>query len=179
MTKTTQLIAGLVLATSVGIGWPAAAETTNPTRPAGVRSSSAVLAALIALATEQSATFRGLIEAINASDGIVYVEVGECGHYVRSCLVGVSAAGRFRVLWIETDTDRSNLDLAASIGHELQHAVEILRDSNVRSSAGMYSYYSRFGRRARGPSAFETTAAIDAGNAVRQEIRQVRSPTKE
>jgi hypothetical protein len=172
MAKTTRLMAGLVLAVSAGAEWPAAAEPTNSERPAGVRSSSALLGAHIELATEQSATFRGLVEAIRASDGIVYVEAGECGHYVRSCLVGVSVAGGFRILWIEVDTDRTDLDLIASIGHELQHAVEILSDSNVRTRNGMYSYYSRRGRRARGPTAFETTAAIHAGDAVRAEIQR-------
>ena len=60
----------------------------------------------------------------------------------------------FRVLWIEIDTDRSNVDLAASIGHELQHAVEVLSDSNVRSGHDMFLFYSRVGRRAPGPTAF-------------------------
>jgi hypothetical protein len=174
MMKTTRLIVGLVLAMSAGMGRPAAADATNPTPPTGVRSSSPALVTLIARATKQSPTFRGLIETIEASDGIVYVEVGQCGHYVRSCLVGVTTAGRFRMLWIEVDTEKTDVDLIASIAHELRHAVEILSDSKVRSSAGMFSFYTRQGKRARGPTAFETEAAVDAGNAVRTEIRKAQ-----
>ena len=54
---------------------------------------------------ERSATFRALIDAINASDGIVYVEAGECGHDVTACLVGVTSAGAYRMLWIKVDKD--------------------------------------------------------------------------
>lgn len=172
--KRTRLIAGLVLAALAGLARLTAADATSPQAPTGVRSSRPALVTLIARATKQSPTFRGLIETIEASDGIVYVEVGQCGHYVRSCLVGVTTAGRFRMLWIEVDTERTDVDLIASIAHELQHAVEILSHSNVRSSAGMFSFYTRQGKRARGPTAFETEAAIDAGNAVRTEIRKAQ-----
>ena len=96
MTKTTRLMTALVLmAATKGIGRPAAAQATNRTSLARVRSTSPALDALIARAAQQSHTFRGLIEAIYASDGIVYVEAGQCGDYVRSCLVGVSTAGGF------------------------------------------------------------------------------------
>jgi hypothetical protein len=179
MMKRLRLTAGLVLAALTGLARLTAADATSPGPPTGVRSSSPALVTLIAQATKQSPTFRRLIETIEASDGIVYVEVGECGHYVRSCLVGVTTAGRFRMLWIEVDTEKPDLDLIASIGHELQHAVEILGDSNVRNSAGMFSFYVRQGRRARGPTAFETTAAIEAGDAVRTEITKARSRTDE
>jgi hypothetical protein len=143
-----------------------------------VRSSSPALVTLIAWATKQSPTFRDLIETIEASDGIVYVEVGECGHYVQSCLVGVTRAGRFRMLWIELDPKRTDVDLVVSIAHELQHAVEIL-STNIRSSAGMFSFYVRQGRRPRGRSAFETAAAIDVSTAVRAEMTKAQSTAPE
>jgi hypothetical protein len=157
----------------VGVGSPAVAAA-NQTLPR-IRSSSASLAALIARVTEHSATFRALIDAIDASDGIVYVEAGECGHDVTACLVGVTSAGAYRMLWIKVDKDKRECDLIASIGHELQHAVEILSDSDVQCGAGMFSYYVRMGRRGSGPLVFETTAATNAGIAVRSEIRTCRS----
>jgi len=45
-----------------------------------VRSSNSDLIALIDQAGERSATFRGLLDTINASDSIVFVEAGDCGH---------------------------------------------------------------------------------------------------
>ena len=51
---------------------------------AGVRALNPALAKLIRQATERSLTFRGLIDSIEASDGIVYVDEGECGRGVRA-----------------------------------------------------------------------------------------------
>jgi hypothetical protein len=141
-----------------------------------LRSSDAPVGALIARATEQSATFRGLVEAISSSDGIVYVEPGECGHEVTACLVTVTAAGAYRMLWIKVDTQKADCDLIVSIGHELRHAVEVLTDSDARSGIEMFLYYLKIARRGAGPNlAFETTAAIDAGIAVRSEIQACRA----
>ena len=134
-----------------------------------VRSSSPSLAALVIRATKQSITFRGLIEAISASDGIVYIEMGECGHDVTACLVGVTTAGAYRMLWIKVDKDKSECDLIASIGHELRHATEILIESDVRSSDEMYLFIRGLDDRAWA-GAFETSAATNAGVAVRSEI---------
>ncbi len=134
-----------------------------------VRSSSASLAALVIRATKQSITFRGLIEAISASDGIVYIEMGECGHDVTACLVGVTTAGAYRMLWIKVDKDKSECDLIASIGHELRHATEILIESDVRSSDEMYLFIRGLDDRAWA-AAFETSTATNADMAVRSEV---------
>ena len=56
----------------------------------------------------------------------------------------------------------------ASIGHELQHAVEVLNYRSVRSSSQMILFNERIcdvcGR------SFETNAAVRVGNAVRAEL---------
>jgi hypothetical protein len=51
-----------------------------------VRSESPAIAAAIQAAAACSETLRRLIEAIEATDGLVYVEEGKCGHSVRACL---------------------------------------------------------------------------------------------
>jgi hypothetical protein len=55
-----------------------------------------------------------------------------------------------------------------SIGHELQHAVEVLSTPDVTDTATMYRFYEREGRRVFG--GFETEAAIRAGQNVRAEL---------
>ena len=166
-------MAGLAVTGLVSVGSSAGAAASQRTIPR-IRSSNPSFVTLIVRAREQSATFRGLIEAINASDGIVYVEAGECGHEVTSCVVGVTAAGDYRMVWIKVDKDKSECDLIASIGHELRHATEILNDSDVRSNNEMFLFYLRNARPAAGPIFFETRAAIDAGVAVRYEIQMCR-----
>lgn len=166
-----RLLVSLVVAALLSVGSSAAAGTHQETM-SQVRSSNSSILALIARAREQSTTFRGLVDTINASDGMVYVEAGRC-RYSRACLTGVSTAGMYRMLWVTIDTRRVDSELIGSIGHELQHAVEILSNPDVRDTAAMYIFYSRFARRVgTGRGAWETTAATKAGNAVREEFER-------
>jgi hypothetical protein len=87
------IVMGLAGATPVGF-----AAMSDQTPSDHLRTSSAIVATLIQHATAQSHTFRNLVDAINASDGIVYVEEGTCGHGMRSCFVNVTVAGRNRIL---------------------------------------------------------------------------------
>jgi hypothetical protein len=148
-----------------------------------VRSGRPDLLALIARAGEQSLTFRGLVETIDASDGFVYVEPGACRHGLRACLVKVASVGAHRFVFVKidvgkfvkVDVDKMDRELMASIGHELRHAVEVLSDPEVRDGLGLYFLYKS--KRERGTSsatasAFETAAAIQAGQAVADEIRR-------
>src|SRR5262245_3322239 len=91
-----------------------------------IRTNSPVVARLVQEATEQSVTLRILVETISASDGIVYINEGDCGHGVRACLVDVTTAGPNRILRIQLNTRKADWDLMGSIGHELRHAVEVL-----------------------------------------------------
>lgn len=101
--------------------------TANPVNPASpqVRSTNAVIRALMTEAAGHSRTFRRLLETIEGTDGIVYVESGVCGHGVRACLaMSVTPAGGYRILRILIDVRQKPRDLMASIGHELRHAIE-------------------------------------------------------
>jgi hypothetical protein len=136
-----------------------------------VRSHSAVITTLIEKASEQSATFRDLLETINASDGIVYVEEGDCRHGVRACVHTVMTAAGYRMLWVLVDSSRSvDLNLMGSIGHELRHAIEVLQEPSIKSNADLFFFYQCIGYHGT-RNALETTAAVNAGNAVRAEVR--------
>lgn len=72
-------------------------------------------------AVEGSATFRRLVETLNGTDGIVYIEQGSCGRTgFRPCLLmSVTVAGPSRVLHIRIDIRRDSPAVIGSIGHEL------------------------------------------------------------
>lgn len=134
-----------------------------------VRSTNAVILAAIAEGTSRSATFRSLVQTIERTDGIVYVEQGRCGHGVTSCLsLAIVPAGDFRLLRILVDDVRTVSSLIATIGHELQHAVELLTEPSVRTMSAAYNYYLR--EAPTGGDVFETTAAISAGLAVANDL---------
>jgi hypothetical protein len=135
-----------------------------------VRTSSEVIARLIEQATERSQTFKGLVHGVNASDGIVYIEKGECSHGVRSCFVNVTMAGRHRMLWVKVDLRGVDCDVMGLLGHELRHTLEVLSDPQVTDFSAMYFFYTR--ELAPGSNfPFETTEAKRTGEAVRAEVR--------
>jgi hypothetical protein len=176
MTKTTRhlMMTGLMLTALAGAARIAeGADETGLTVSPHVRSSNPEIGTLIVLATEQSATFRGMVETINASGSLVYVEKGACGSRVRACLIDVTLAGAYRILWVKVDTRKADWDLMGSIGHELRHSIEVLGALAVTSRAAMYFFYTREGS-IGSSGAFETTAAIHAGMAVRDEVRKFR-----
>jgi hypothetical protein len=95
---------------------------------AGVRSTNAAIREMLDDGAWESPTFRGLVRAIVAHNGIVYVEDGVCLHGVHACLLmNVTPASGYRILQIVIDRQgvmahRRRLDVIATIGHELCHA---------------------------------------------------------
>jgi hypothetical protein len=150
---------------------PAAAQTPGMTR---VRSSHPSIAALIIEGRERSTTFRRLVDTIDATDGIVYIEEGTCFHSVRACLMmTVTVAGSNRILRVLVNTRTAEWDLIGSIGHEMRHAVEVLSDPHVKDNSAIYFFYQR--QSSSGRAAFETDAAVQAGLDVRAEVRRHQS----
>src|SRR5262245_15910197 len=93
------------------------------------------IASLIDEASRASATFRRLVAAIDGTNGIVYVEPGQCRHGVRACMtLSVKMAGPHRILRILLDLHRELSQLIGALGHELQHAVEVLSDPHVTTT---------------------------------------------
>src|SRR5262245_47778657 len=111
-------------------GPPSSGEVHMPR----IRSADSTIAALIVQASASSATFRRFVTLIDATDGIVYLERGRCRYNMRACLVAtVTVAGPNRILRMVVDQRKAECDLhvMASIGHELWHAIEVLRDSSI------------------------------------------------
>lgn len=146
-------------------------QTVTPTDR--VRSTDGALATLIDQGTGRSETFRRLMATILASRGIVYVEPGSCGHRVRACLkiwMHVSAGTRFLRIVIHRSTSDTDVQIMAAIGHELQHAIEVLNAPSVKDGVTMFNFLKRTAP--TDGTRFETTAAINVGNAVYDELRR-------
>lgn len=177
MTRTTRhLMVGAMVTTLAGGGRAAVAAGVDTPAMPRVRSHSPGIASLIERAAERSKTFRSLVEAINATNGIVYVEEGQCGrHVVKSCIAAVTQTAANRILLVKVDIRHADGELMGLIGHELRHAIEILGEPNVVDAVSMYFLYQRIGRLGT-HTAFETEAAVQAGNAVRAEVSKYRPP---
>jgi hypothetical protein len=162
--------------------WPVAAAATEsresvgerqvPMAPdASVRGVSSKMVAIIEEAAARSTTFRGLVNQIGDTDGVVYVAEGRCGHDVRACLLfTMTMMGPHRVLRVLVDPGKVDTDLMGSIAHELRHALEVLSNPQIRTNEAMFLLYHRIGEAAE--RRFETPAAIETGTAVRAELRR-------
>ena len=140
-----------------------------------VRSSDKTLTALIDEAKNGSPTFEKLIASLDATDGVVFVQKGRCQRGVPACLAWqVTLAGPYRFLFVLVDERRPGADVAASIGHELQHALEVLAERSVRSADAIHLLYLR-GMSPEYPRARETAAAEATGHAVFRELQRSRS----
>jgi len=176
MTQTTRrLMVGLMMTGLVSAARPARADDVDGETIKHVRSSNASIVALISLAGQQSKTFRGLTETIDASSGIVYVETGQCGRAVQACLVSVTTDGRgHRFLQIHVTNGKADWDLMGSIGHELRHAIEVLSNPTVTNTASLFYFYQHLDSTRGVLTPFETEAAVGAGAAVRAEVQKYR-----
>jgi hypothetical protein len=153
---------------------PAGPDRSKATEASRVRAEDPVVAMLIREATDRSPTFRRIVDAIQATDGVVYVVPGRCGHAVKACLLlWMAAVGPNRFLRVVLDEPKPGIETMALIAHELRHALEVLAEPAVRTGAGMFDLYRRNGA-IRGET-FETRAALDAGDAVAREMG--RSPS--
>jgi hypothetical protein len=159
--------AALIVVALWGTGSPseASAEETSPS----IRSESPIVRSAIARATERSATFRRLIESLEATDGLIYIIEGQCPRGVGACLhMSVGIAGPRRILRILVNPRWfPGCQMVQAIAHELQHAMEALADRNVRTSMGLYRLFERIGP--TGSGTFETLDALDMGAIVARE----------
>ena len=183
MTKTARRAASVAVVVAV-LGWTSSAAAAESSAAVAsqeaitgtngpVRGLSPRLVAVITEAAAQSKTFRGLVDRIGNTDGIVFVAEGQCGHGVRACLLhAVTIAGPNRLLWILVDPRRTDREAMRSIGHELQHAVEVLDDPSVRSADAIYRLLLRIGGDRDSAGRFETEAATRAGEAVSRDLRK-------
>lgn len=157
---------------TVLVAWLVVAALLSPEPSGGprVRSTHPYILAMIAEAQVRSATFRRLVSGIEATDGIVYVEEGDCHHHVRACLLPVVTTSLgYRFLRVLIDARQQDWQVMSNIGHELQHALEVLREVSARTDVGMFNAMTR---ESFGSSELrETRDAIRAGDAVEDEVK--------
>ena len=161
------LIVGVSLALCAG---PALGQTMEA--PRHVRALDPVLTQVLDEGIARSVTFRRLVQRIDESDGIVYVESGPCsiGAAMACLLLAVREAGHTRYLSIHVPPRHHRRDTSiALIGHELQHASEVLTARWVRNSANAYALFFRIGA-AESIRSFETAEAQRIGALIAQEL---------
>ena len=165
------------LAITIGGATPSAAapacqfEATTPAYE-HVRVSDAGLRAQFDEGLKRSATLRSLVARIEKFNALVYIHAGYAGGPAGGWLTGamshrVISAGDVRFVHIEVWPNRSYKSVA-TIGHELQHAIEVL-EAGVSGEARVTDLYKRIGVVVR-KGVYETTAAQRAGTSVLDDL---------
>jgi hypothetical protein len=139
-----------------------------------VRSTQRFVIALIREGYERSPIFRELVDTLQQSNIIVFVQPATCaGGRIRSCLTSVNGSAMERHIRISVDTRTSHNALIATMAHELQHAVEIAEHPEVVDATGALRLYRQLavGRCRDGLSEeCETTRALATETQVLNEL---------
>jgi hypothetical protein len=138
-----------------------------------VRSEAPELRALVREGVERSATLARLVDRLQASDVVAYVEYGySMAHDEDGSVSFLSAAGGRRYLRVLIRWDLLRKQQLAILGHELRHALEIAEALQVVDASSLATLYRRIGKEvARHPHrCFDTDAAVEAGRQVMREV---------
>jgi len=140
---------------------------------------------LVRVGYERSATFRALMEALQESNVIVYVDVRHDPQFMAGGslqFVGESHGIRWVRATVDSGTARTGaaqamvIELTAILAHELQHAREVAETPAIRNAGDFDRYFRTVGLPVR-KDAVDTAAARIAGRTVEREIRgQVAEP---
>jgi hypothetical protein len=145
----------------------------GPTRVAGphVRGTTTRMTEMLTDAVKRSPTFAALIRALDNTDVIVHVEeVRQLPVGVDGRLTFVHAAGGVRYLRAQILGGRGGIDTMSTVGHELQHALEVAMEPNVRDLASFATLYMQIGDQPIRSDRFDTAAARETGRRVRNEM---------
>src|SRR5262249_42384828 len=130
------ILAGSVV--SAGRASAGAPGAAGPLRPVGERA-----AALLARGSGESTTFRQLLTRLDASDLIVYLTLDpSCQGPFPSPVQFVTESGGRRYVRISLTARDTNTKLIPWLGHELQHAVEIVEHADITSPESLAMYFS-------------------------------------
>jgi hypothetical protein len=127
--------------------------------------------ALIVEGTRRSPMIRKLVDRLNRSTVIVYLQSGLLpgGLTGRLSLIGRGQAWRY--LRVEIECRQSMLRQIAALGHELQHAVEIADRPTAVDETSIRALYGTIGFAIDGSERrFESDAAQKAGSRVQHEL---------
>lgn len=136
-----------------------------------VRGASPHVNKLIARGMKGSETFASLVEQLNRSNVIVYLQVTrDIPAGLDGRLGFMSAAGPLRYLHAQVREGLPMEQLLATAAHELQHALEVAQHDEVRDADSLATLYQRIGVPGHKHKRFDTIAARDTGRRVRQEL---------
>jgi hypothetical protein len=154
----------------------AASQTASRQPFAAIRIVDHDLRHLVQMGLERSPTLRRLVDEIRASRWLVFVQAGRCpDKAVVACLLHFAGAyeGAPYLRIVVGRQGRHPDSVIATIAHELQHVVEVIREPGVVDAPGMREMFRRIGTVSVTSAAgvtYETHAARAIGEQVLRDL---------
>ena len=166
----------ICLALALAVPALASAEPLAGKRPdhlgLHVRGATPKVKALIDDGIRRSPSFKALVERLNRSDVVVYINVTpDLPVGLDGRLSFMTHAGSVRFLHAQVREGLGVDGIIAVAAHELQHAVEVAEHPDVTNAGAMERLYQRIGERSSiAHNRYDTPAARSMGRRVRQEL---------
>ena len=169
-----RIVARVLLGVTAFVSATVAASTRVQAEPLlHVRPASPAARLLIDESARHSPTVRELIDRIDRSDVIVYVQMTASSQVTSAATTFVTATEGQRYLRIQIHASTPVWNRVQLLAHELQHVIEIASQPEVVSNAGIRGLYERIGH-ASGKDRYETGTARQIEAKVRAEIVRAR-----
>ena len=152
---------------------PLAAASDPRTLTPRVRPADAEMREIVRIGRDLSPSLKALMTRVEATDVVVYLKCKRLSSRVDGQLTFLSAVAGLRYVLVEIACDRGELRRLSTLGHELQHALEIAEWPSIVDEASLGRAFAAFGfQRERTSTArtFDTAAAVAAGEQVWKEI---------
>ena len=153
-----------------------ALDAAAPVTSSNLRPQDDRLTQLMRAGSARSATFKSLVDRIEASRVIVYVAINPLMKpNLSGMLTWMTQAGGYRYVRASISHDLTPDQMIATIAHELHHAVEVIEDEAVSDEKSLVALYRRIGQQSgtASPSRWETEGAQKTGFVVRKELAGV------
>jgi hypothetical protein len=151
----------LTIVVLTGFGSSLAAANDEGLGMSRLRSGHVRIVEAFKVAYARSATFRALVDTMESSGDIVYLEAATpTSRQFRSSLRLASSKGGVRYLRIEIDVWQIQRVVVAQLAHELQHATEVVGRPDVVDAPSLIGLYKQIGfRSCQSGECWETSQA--------------------
>ena len=130
--------------------------------------------ALVQTGFDLSPSLRALAASLERTDVVVYLRAARLPQRMDGQLTFLSAVAGLRYVMVEVAWERSEVRRISTLGHELQHALEVAARPDIVDPDSMARAYADFGVQREGQrtgwQAFDTIAAMEAGERIWREI---------
>ena len=178
------VVVSLLLAGVPAEAGPAASLGSPPAALRHVRARGSAAALLLRFGTEKSPRFREIVQTLERSNVIVYIEVRQApAHPVSGGLTFIGESQGVR--WVRATVDSGTASFLATcqdivrltsiLGHELQHAIEASEAASLDDVYEFEQYFRSIGDD-YDAELLDTLAARQTGADVASELRGMRRP---